>query len=199
MAFTVFLHLCFGMETVIEFGLKRNFARFNEVKYLAVLPFGIAAVLSDILIAVTLCLLLHNNRSEFRDTNSLIDRLVVFAINRCILTSLVALAEIGIFVAMPASLYVFGIDFIIGKLYANSFLATLNSRHSLQNIKSHTQASTSEAVSTSFQLGSAVNASPAEVALEMGESGGLDMTVGAEYKFNSKNSGMSMHPLGKSI
>lgn len=49
------------------------------------------AILSDIMIAVTLCLLLASNRSEFQDTNSIINHLIIYAINRCILTSCVSL------------------------------------------------------------------------------------------------------------
>ena len=53
------------------------------------LPFGVLAILSDILIAAALCLLLANNRSEFDDTNTVVNRLIVYAINRCVLTSYV--------------------------------------------------------------------------------------------------------------
>jgi hypothetical protein len=47
------------------------------------------AVSSDVLIAVALCLLLAGDRSEFDDMKSppnTLDTLVVYAINRCILT-----------------------------------------------------------------------------------------------------------------
>ena len=65
------------------------------VQLIAAVPFGVAAVLSDIIIAVALCVLLGSNRSSFDDTNSLINKLIVFAINRCILTSCVLLLTYG--------------------------------------------------------------------------------------------------------
>ena len=58
-------------------------------QFVAVLPFGVLAILSDILIAAALCLLLASNRSEFDDTNTVVNRLIVYAINRCVLTSCV--------------------------------------------------------------------------------------------------------------
>ncbi|KAG6830646.1 hypothetical protein H0H92_015543 [Tricholoma furcatifolium] len=66
---------------------KRDFAKLKDVEFTSVLPFGIAAVLSDIFVATALCFLLASNRSDFEDTNLLIHKLIVFAINRCILTS----------------------------------------------------------------------------------------------------------------
>ncbi|KAF8812940.1 hypothetical protein BYT27DRAFT_6400119 [Phlegmacium glaucopus] len=44
----------------------------------------------------------------------------------------VAIAEVIVFSIMPKSLWFLAIDFSIGKFYANSFLATLNSRQSIR-------------------------------------------------------------------
>ncbi|EDR08733.1 uncharacterized protein LACBIDRAFT_297260 [Laccaria bicolor S238N-H82] len=129
-----------------------EFARLREVSISSVLPFGVLAILSDILIAMALCLLLDSNRSDFEDTNQLINRLIVFAINRCILTSAVAVIEMIIFLILPNSFYPFAIDFIIGKLYANSLLATLNSRVTLPRVGSPEQLD-----STSFNVASVVH------------------------------------------
>jgi len=137
--------------------LKKQFHRLREVTFIAALPFAVAAILSDVLIAVTLCILLGSSRTEFEDTNSLINKLMVFAINRTLLTSVVAIAEVIVFVILPNSFYTFGIDFIIGKLYANSFLATLNSRQAMSRSrpKGKQSITTDEDMSTSFRLGTA--------------------------------------------
>jgi len=150
--FLVLAHVCFGMETVAYFFIKREFSRLREVSISSVLPFGVLAILSDILIAMALCLLLDSNRSDFEDTNHLINKLIVFAINRCILTSAVAVIEMIIFLILPNSFYPFAIDFIIGKLYANSLLATLNSRVTLPRV-----GSTEQLDSTSFNVASVVH------------------------------------------
>ncbi|KAF9468118.1 hypothetical protein BDZ94DRAFT_843638 [Collybia nuda] len=151
-ALCVVAHFCFGMETVVWFFLKKDFARLKEANFQSVLPFAITAILSDIMIAVTLCLLLASNRSEFQDTNNIINRLIIYAINRCILTSAVAVVEVVIFVALPNSFWSFAFDFIIGKLYANSLLASLNSRKSLRGKGQNT--TSTEGTSTSFNLAS---------------------------------------------
>lgn len=58
-------------------------------QFIAALPFAVTAILSDVFIALALCLLLDSNRSEFQDTNNVINKLIVYAVNRCILTSCV--------------------------------------------------------------------------------------------------------------
>ncbi|KAK1233089.1 hypothetical protein PQX77_003729 [Marasmius sp. AFHP31] len=130
-AFIVFAHFVFGIETAIQFFIIKEFDRLKEVDRIAVVPFGTFAVLSDIIVAAALVILLKRSQTEFEDTQSLINKLIVYAINRCILTSVVAVIEIALFLAIPHSLYAFAFDFIIGKLYANSLLAHLNSRKSL--------------------------------------------------------------------
>jgi len=146
-AITVLAHFVFGLETVVFLSMKKEFARFKEVTLIAAVPFGVAAVLSDIIIAVALCVLLGSNRSSFDDTNSVINKLIVFAINRCILTSTVAVVETIVFSVLPNSFYSLAIDFVIGKLYANSLLAVLNSRVALgsnsRNVSGSTELSTS--------------------------------------------------------
>ncbi|KAL9714124.1 hypothetical protein Ac2012v2_002432 [Leucoagaricus gongylophorus] len=130
--FFVLAHLCFGLETIVLFFIKRQFMRLQEISFIAALPFGITAVLSDIIIAVALCVLLQSNKSDFKDTNHIINKLIIYAINRCLLTSVVAVVEVVLFSVMPNPFYTFSIDFVIGKLYANSLLAALNSRGSIR-------------------------------------------------------------------
>ncbi|KAJ3975136.1 hypothetical protein EV361DRAFT_865618 [Lentinula raphanica] len=142
----VFLEsLGFGIETVAYLFVSKTFDTFQEsstVKLAAATPFAVFAVLSDVLIAVSL-------------TNTLITTLIVYAVNRCLLTSAVAITEVIVFILHPTSLWFLAIDFVIGKLYANSLLASLNSRHYLRepgslsnsNTNSHSQSSN---VSSSF-------------------------------------------------
>ncbi|KAI5119323.1 hypothetical protein M0805_000553 [Coniferiporia weirii] len=128
----VVLHLGFGMETMAEFFVKKQLNRLPELTYIAALPFAIAAVLSDIAITGALCYLLQHNRTSFKSTNKLIDYLIIYAINRCLLTSVMAVVEVIVFVTLPGTFWFLAIDFVIGKCYANSLLATLNSRSALR-------------------------------------------------------------------
>ncbi|GLB44355.1 hypothetical protein LshimejAT787_1602850 [Lyophyllum shimeji] len=127
----VLAHFCFGVETVVFLFLKKRFDKLNEFTLFAAMPFALFAVLSDIFIAAALCVLLYGSRTGFRRTNTLVNTLMVYAINRCVLTSVVATAEVIVFAVSPHSLWFLAIDFVVGKLYANSLLATLNSRRSI--------------------------------------------------------------------
>lgn len=114
------------------------------MNYVAVLPFGITAILSDLLIALGLCFLLRRSRTNSPKTDYLIKILVRYAITRCLLTSLIAVVE----VILAPTFYSFAIDFVIGKrtsplsstgishlvlVWSNSMLASLNSRRSLRD------------------------------------------------------------------
>ncbi|KLO11554.1 hypothetical protein SCHPADRAFT_464941 [Schizopora paradoxa] len=149
---TVIAHFCFGigisrptlnpfdpnqiqlplpLETMIELYQKEDFNNLSQITYIAALPFAVLAVLSDVLITVALCVLLHNSRTGFRSTNSMLNLIIVYAINRCLLTSIIAIIEMVMFVTAQETLWYLAADFVVGKLYANSLLATLNSRSAL--------------------------------------------------------------------
>lgn len=142
----VIAHFAFGLETVILMFIKKEFSALSEITLYAATPFAITAVLSDVFIAAALCVLLHGNRSPIIETNALVNTLIIYAINRCLLTSVVAVAEVIAFSISPGSLWFIAIDFVIGKLYANSLLASLNSRSALRG-RNHTHAD-----STNFRI-----------------------------------------------
>ncbi|OJA08710.1 hypothetical protein AZE42_08887, partial [Rhizopogon vesiculosus] len=150
-----FRTLCRKFSIWIRFE-KKEFAAIQRItftRYIAA-PFAITTILSDICITVALCVLLHGNRSPIIETNVLVNTLIVYAINRCLLTSIMSVAEIIVSTTSPNSLWFMAIDFVIGKLYTNSFLASLNSRNSLRERSLH-----SRNESTSFRLNAAVNLS----------------------------------------
>ncbi|CAA7267161.1 unnamed protein product [Cyclocybe aegerita] len=153
--FFVFAHFVFGIQTVVYLFIKKQFSRLKEVALNNALPFGISAIISDITIAAALCMLLRNSRTTFEDTNTVINRLIIFAINRCILTSAMAILETIVFTVLPNSFYSLAIDFVIGKLYANSLLAVLNSRARLRSGTTQEESSATE-MSLRFNVTSAV-------------------------------------------
>ncbi|TFL03984.1 hypothetical protein BDV98DRAFT_581032 [Pterulicium gracile] len=90
--------------------------------------FAVSAILSDILVAGALCVLLDNSRTGIRTTDNLLNQLILYAVNRCVLTTAVAIAEVVCFKYVKHPYWALALDVIIGKLYTNSFLASLNSR-----------------------------------------------------------------------
>ncbi|KAG1790446.1 uncharacterized protein HD556DRAFT_729204 [Suillus plorans] len=143
----IMLFVIAHFETVILMFIKKEFSALSQITLYAATPFAVTAVLSDVFIAASLCILLHGNRGSYVETNALVNTLMVYAINRCLLTSAVAVAEVIAFAISPGSLWFIAIDFVIGKLYANSLLASLNSRSALRG-RNHTHNDTSFRVNT---------------------------------------------------
>ncbi|KAK2467379.1 hypothetical protein APHAL10511_000614 [Amanita phalloides] len=117
---------CVVVFTSLSLRLE-TFAQLAHLKPLSILVNTLAAV-SDVLIAGTLCTLLHRSRTGFHRSDTMINKLIIFAVNTGCLTSLCAIASlISIVVAGETFLYI-AFFFCIGRLYSNSLLATLNAR-----------------------------------------------------------------------
>ncbi|KAI1783965.1 hypothetical protein LXA43DRAFT_289843 [Ganoderma leucocontextum] len=84
------------------------------------------------LIVAGLCYYLHSKRTGFRSTDSIIDRLIVYAINRGVLTTMCHTAYLITTVALPKRFIDLPFGLLDGKLYCNTLLATLNAQKSLR-------------------------------------------------------------------
>ncbi|KAJ7690071.1 hypothetical protein B0H17DRAFT_1134557 [Mycena rosella] len=98
----------------------------------AFLPMTATQVGADVFITASLCWVLHGRRSEFQRTNSIINTLMIYAINRCLLTATAALVDLLAVVLQPNSMWYVGAEFTIVGLYTNAFLASLNSRRRMR-------------------------------------------------------------------
>ncbi|KAJ7230602.1 hypothetical protein GGX14DRAFT_486303, partial [Mycena pura] len=105
----------------------RTLAELVELKGLSVTVNALAAA-GDVLIAATLCKLLYSSRTGFHRSDTMIKKLMVWAVNTGLVTSLCAIASlISIVVADSTFIYIL-FFFCMGRLYCNSLLATLNAR-----------------------------------------------------------------------
>ncbi|KAG2053468.1 hypothetical protein BDR06DRAFT_956527 [Suillus hirtellus] len=86
----------------------------------------------DFVIASSLCYLLAISRTGFSNTDSMITMLMAYIINTGCLTSMCSLSVIITCAVMPYNFIFIGIDFLVAKLYVNSFLALLNARYFLE-------------------------------------------------------------------
>jgi len=86
------------------------------------------AALCDISITISLCWLLHSKRTGIKQTESLVDRLIMLAINRGLVTTVAQICFLVLNVAAPGKFYWIPLHQSVGKLYTNSFLAMLNVR-----------------------------------------------------------------------
>lgn len=87
--------------------------------------------LIDLLIASSLCYLLASAKTGFTKTDMTLQTLVRDIINTGCLTSLCSMACIITDAAMPNNFTFLGIEFLLSKLYVNSYMALLNARHYL--------------------------------------------------------------------
>ncbi|KAI1792960.1 hypothetical protein LXA43DRAFT_300493 [Ganoderma leucocontextum] len=91
---------------------------------------NIFAAVPDVAIAATLCTILYQSRTGSPKSSMLINRLMVFAINTGLLTSVCACISLVTFFVFPNTFVYICFYFLIGRLYANSLMAMLNARRS---------------------------------------------------------------------
>ncbi|KAG2038604.1 hypothetical protein BDR03DRAFT_1009825 [Suillus americanus] len=86
----------------------------------------------DFVIASSLCYLLATSRTGFSSTDSMIAKLMAYIINTGCLTSMCSLTVMITCAVMPYNFIFLCVEFLMAKLYVNSFLALLNARCYLQ-------------------------------------------------------------------
>ncbi|KAF5323919.1 hypothetical protein D9611_008418 [Ephemerocybe angulata] len=94
----------------------------------------ITSVLLDTTIASVLCLFLvrHVREVEGKKTRRLVRKLLVFAINTGLASSLLSILNLAMFFAFPDTMIFLCLTLIYSKVYANALLANLNSREHLR-------------------------------------------------------------------
>jgi len=111
---------------IIEDGSAVHLAS-NRVLIVGGFVQGLAA-LCDIIITASLCWFLHSKRTGIKRTEKLLDRLIILAINRGLITTIAQLCFLILNVSVPGKVYWFPFHQAVGKLYTNSYLAMLNVR-----------------------------------------------------------------------
>ncbi|KAI9063373.1 hypothetical protein FKP32DRAFT_1676424 [Trametes sanguinea] len=110
----------------------KTFADLVQIKGLSISINAFAAA-GDVCIAAILCTILHNSRTGFNKSNTLINKLMVFAVNTGLLTSVCACLSLITILALPNTFVYICFFFLVGRLYSNSLMATLNARKSLRD------------------------------------------------------------------
>ncbi|KAF7342307.1 hypothetical protein MVEN_01819100 [Mycena venus] len=83
---------------------------------------------ADVIITSTLCFMLQQTRPASLETETMVNRLILFTINTGLLTSLCAVASLISLIISPRTLIYASFYFCIGRLYSNALLASLNAR-----------------------------------------------------------------------
>ncbi|KAJ7116964.1 hypothetical protein C8R44DRAFT_983301 [Mycena epipterygia] len=104
----------------------------NSLQTLVIVTNGLSAAV-DVTITLTLVFLLNSVKTGFRQSTDLINRLMIFTFTTGIPTSIFALLSAICVRAFPQTqLFVF-FYIILGRLYTNSLLVTLNSREYIRS------------------------------------------------------------------
>ncbi|KAJ3820287.1 hypothetical protein F5880DRAFT_982581 [Lentinula raphanica] len=93
----------------------------------------------DVLIAICLCYLLHKLKLQMGSSSTVmikvVDTLTLYTLENGFLTGVATTASLICWLAMPHNLSFLGLHFVIEKLYANSILASLNTRKELRDMR----------------------------------------------------------------
>ncbi|KAI6104355.1 hypothetical protein F5141DRAFT_1237777 [Pisolithus sp. B1] len=103
-----------------------------QIKFYGVIPAVAIIALAEALITISLCCTFVWQALWLCAPKRVLNTLIIYAINRCLLVLLVAIAALVTAVETQDTWFL-GLSFVIGKLYANSFLASLNSREHLRS------------------------------------------------------------------
>ncbi|PBK94727.1 hypothetical protein ARMGADRAFT_64871 [Armillaria gallica] len=98
-------------------------ARFGSVKVPHIIRLG-SAVLCDTSLAISLCYFLHQKRTGYKQTDEIIDRLMIFSISTGLLTSFASVAGLITYLVVPKTWVYLALCFLISRLYANTFLCS---------------------------------------------------------------------------
>jgi len=87
--------------------------------------------------SLVIFLITHLAIETVSSTDGIINTLILYSINNGLLTSVIAIAGFISFLAMPTNLVNFALNFVLGKVYSNSMLSTLNTRELLKKQRGH--------------------------------------------------------------
>ncbi|KXN91301.1 hypothetical protein AN958_01275 [Leucoagaricus sp. SymC.cos] len=119
------LGLAMGSEDLI--GVYFAALAVRKMWILAGIGLGVVA-LCDIAITVALCYYFRFYKGGFRDTDTLLDKLIIYTINRGIITATIQTLNMAFFIGMPDNLVWAPFHLVLSRIYIISLLATLNRR-----------------------------------------------------------------------
>jgi hypothetical protein len=133
-----FLRLFAASVSTTEMIRLHRYSAFNETYPGWVFTTGLSLSASvDILITGCLCFFLQKMRQRTASTPmaKVVDTLTLYTLENGFLTCLTTTASLICWVTMPNNLIFLGLHFVIGKLYANSLLISLNTRKELREMR----------------------------------------------------------------
>jgi len=128
------MHFVSGQVAAIKLLLLNSSARFSSMMVPSVLRLSSAAT-CDTAIAVSLTYFLDKKRTGFKRSDEIINYLILFSINSGLATSMISVASLVTYLVDPKLMMYTALCFLISRVYANTFLCSLNSRQILLDVE----------------------------------------------------------------
>jgi len=103
----------------------------NDMKSIATISLALGAF-TDVFIAAALCHFLRNYRTGQKQSDSLVNNLILYAINSGLVTSAFSIATLILYNTMPQNFVFMATFFVLSKLFAISLMANLNTRKTIR-------------------------------------------------------------------
>ncbi|KAJ7474318.1 hypothetical protein FB451DRAFT_286964 [Mycena latifolia] len=128
----VVLALMQSLAAITTDGLFAAFPKLSEIRNLMVVVkvWLIGSAVCDVLITVKMIIILSRYRQNtpWKKTDGLITKLIYHTVQTGAVTSFVALVDVVLFIMYPGNYLHVTLAFMLGKVYSNMLLATLNGR-----------------------------------------------------------------------
>jgi len=125
------LRLCAACVTTAEMIRIKSFIGFShQFRWVFTLGLALSSAV-DVIITIILCYKLRSSRTGSRGMDNIIDTLVLYTFETGSLTCAGTVLSMICWLTMPHNRLFLALHFMIAKLYANSLLATLNTRKTL--------------------------------------------------------------------
>ncbi|KAK0502510.1 hypothetical protein EDD18DRAFT_1141195 [Armillaria luteobubalina] len=123
-----------GTVWVVLALLRHTYTDLLHISPLTISINGISAA-ADVLISASLCIILQRSKTGFRKSDTMITKLIFFFVNTGLYVILTSLCAVGALLSLAISSHTLiyaSWYFCIGRLYANSLLASLNGRNTIR-------------------------------------------------------------------
>ncbi|KAJ3885916.1 hypothetical protein GG344DRAFT_82216 [Lentinula edodes] len=130
-----------GIAQTVRTTMIGSFLEINNTKQITSLQSAsaLASLACDVAITTALYMTLRSKRTQVKATNTVLQTLMINAVNRGVLTAVAAAINLILFLALPGTFYFFLGLMTSSKLYMNSMLATLNTRQHITQAMNNTE------------------------------------------------------------
>ncbi|KAJ7223261.1 hypothetical protein GGX14DRAFT_657784 [Mycena pura] len=186
LAISLSLLNCGASSAVVVLGYHHRLMMENPPNFILSWKISTASGIAyDSIITIALC---HVQPVAFAVRSDHVIKLLIFAtVNTGLVTTLLSIAEMTTFLALPNATVYGGIAPILPKSYINSFLATLNAREFLRDKLEH-EVPPISIPTVQFQRGDVYMSNP-ETTTELGSSQGEDTELSVRSTAGKESSG----------